>query len=239
MDTGEWTWDSDYKRAILATADPRILAVIERDEYPEAPYGDALCPAYYVDRGTAGQAGDVYHDGESDDLAQRYLDARDRFQVAAGYRYNGLSTSMIDRSERMLERWLRIFYDARAQLFSAGYQSDTTVLLLDTPGYREHVGADTPEALAYRASIDDDELFRGEREEWIAFIEGEVYGIGWAVNEQRVTDETPLPDVADLEAEGWEVSLECWGFYGEDYAKRSAADFEAGSPTLPEMLEAS
>ncbi|MEV5068899.1 hypothetical protein MRBLMI12_000455 [Microbacterium sp. LMI12-1-1.1] len=219
-----WTADTDYRTEWAETSDPRIVAVIARDAEPSAPYGDALCPAYYVEtRGYAtrtDRAGEVYHDDESDALASLWADARDR----APHRR--------DRDE-FAARVLRAFHDTRAVSFSGGYQRKTTILLLDTPAYRAHVGRDTsPTGATIHTTWTDDELFAGERGEWVAYLDGEVYGIGYATLPERVTTETPIPD--DLA--GWDVEIECWGFYGETYAKETALTFEHGAPALPAML---
>ena len=225
-----WTWDSDYSRAYAPTSDPRILAIIERESYPLVPDGDALCPAYYLERGRAERAGTVFHDSESDYLAQRYAQALDSFYSLARWD---------DDRQAIAARWLRIFHDSRAQVFSAGYKNDTTILLLDTPSYRTHVGRDSsPDGATIHKTWTDNELFAGDREEWTAYLDGDVFGIGYAYNSARVTDETPLPDNPEtLESEGWTVEIECWGFYGERYAQESALSLESGSPDLPDMLD--
>ena len=216
-----WTEADNYTRYYLPTDDPRVLAVIERDEEPHAPDGDALAPAFYVEyRGgyRVSKAGDTFQDDESEALAERWVEARDHFRHAAGYRHDGLSIGLIVRSEEVLERWLRIFYQESYALVE---RQDATVLLLDTQGFRSHVGieADAPSDLS------------GESKEWEAYLDGEVYGVGYAVNTERVLD-----DGEEIDLDDFEVTIECWGFYGEDYAKETAARFDYGKPELPEML---
>lgn len=231
-----WNWNTDYSRAWHATDDPRLIAVIERDTEPSVPYGDALCPAYYIEynghRYEANSAGEVYRDGESDDFASRWCEARERFREAAGYTYNGLSGHMIAKSDAMLERWALIFHDTRFDTENTYPNDGSILLLLDTPTYRHHVGRDTSEnGATIHKTWSTDELFKGEREEWRAFFDGEVYGIGYGVCMARVDDETPVEEC------DFEDNIECWGFYGDDYAKESALRFDAGQPDLPTMLD--
>ena len=58
-----------------------------------------------------------------------------------------------------------------------------------------------------------------------------VYGIGYAVLPERTTHETPI------EYDDFEETIECWGFYGDDYAHEAALRFDHGRPDLPPMLD--
>lgn len=209
-DTSDWTWEDDYAWAWLPTDDPRLFVVIERDQDAQAPWGDALLPAYQVEYRsdyTTSRVGDVYHDGESDYLARRYFEARAHF-----------------RSEEMLERWLRIFHNASALLGSYGYGNDFNVLLMDTPGWREHVGitSDTPMSEAD---------LKEHAAEWEAYADGDVFGIGYGVIENRV-----MPD-SEVEAFEMERTISVWGYYGETYAKWEALGFPDGKPDLHPLLD--
>ena len=219
-----WTDTDDYTRAFAPTDDPRLLAVIERDPEPHAPDGDALAPAYWIEYSSeyrARVAGDTYQDDESEALAARWVQARSHFRYTAGYRYDGLSMAMIVKSEAMLERWARVFYETTFEFVE---HPEGDVLLLNTPSYRAHIGSDGAEAAAAN-------FLEGDVAEWRAYLDGDVYGIGYAVNEERVMDDGEPVDLDDFE-----VTIECWGFSGEDYAKESAASFGAGKPDLADML---
>lgn len=211
MNTATWHEANGYTLAYAETADPRVLAVIQLDQEPSAPYGDALAPAYCLEHRydwTTERAGDVYHDGQSDRAAAAYAEALEHFY---GRR---------DR-EAIAARYLHIFHGITAlHLLQDG--SGAGVLIFDTPNYREHVGG-----------IAGDDPLKGEREEWRAYLDGDVYGIGYAVNEARTTAETPVGDVWD----DFDVQIECWGFYGRDYAEESAAAFEMGAPDLAPLID--
>lgn len=188
------------------TDDPRVIALIALDFDAQAPWGDALAPAYWTDyRGwhgwSAERAGEVYHGGNSDEVADAYVRARDYF-------------GDYDKAER----FLKIFYgvtDVRT-VTSTVYQGGREILIFETPDYLEHIGATEP------GSLD------GDVAEWRAYLDGEVYGIGCAINPDRV-DFTDDVDLADFD-----VTYECWGFYGEDYAKQSA--LEEFLPVLDQPL---
>ena len=51
------------------------------------------------------------------------------------------------------------------------------------------------------------------------------------VIESRVTDELPF----DIDAA--EVTIESYGYFGDDYAMRAALDFECGSPDLETLID--
>lgn len=212
MSTTTWHDANGYTTFYAETADPRVLAVIQLDQEPQAPDGDALAPAYYLEHRyewTTERAGGVCHDDQSDAAASAYAEALTAFY---GHR---------DR-EQIAARYLRIFHGITAlEMLSDG--SGARLMIFDTPNYREHTGM--PLTLA--------DPLEGERNEWRAYLDGDVYGIGYAVNPERVTAETPIGDVWD----DFEVEIECWGFYGRDYAEESAAAFEMGTPDLAPLID--
>lgn len=226
--TSDWTFDSDYKVAFAPTNDPRVLAVIERDEdasFSQCLDGDAILPTYMIDRDRADHVGG-YEDDES--LANRMVAAQDRFRYAAGYRYNGLSYDMMAKADVMLARWAWIFHGTTINRGSYGYNHAYDILVMNTPAFREHIGV-------------EEEQTREVAQEWVDSMneeianiaDGYVYGIGWATFPERVTDEEPI----DLEDGHWSVEIQCWGFVGEEYAQDEAAGFNAGTPDLPPMLD--
>ncbi|MDF2990290.1 MAG: hypothetical protein K0S37_804 [Microbacterium sp.] len=222
-----WNYTPDYRTQWTPTADPRIVAVIETQDDPSAPYGDALCPAYSLEYAYAysvAQVGDTFADAASADIANAY--ARARTHAAHGDARRD--------AHAFAARYLRVFHDSRVlELDTRGNGGGDRVILLDTPTYRAHVGRDThPTGATIHRTWTDAELFAGEAAEWRAYMSGDVFGVGYAVLSERVTEETPVPD--DLS--GWDVTIECWGFYGETHARESAAEMEHGAPVLPELL---
>ncbi len=226
-----WHYEDNFARAWAETEDPRVIVVIERDTEAYAPHGDGMAPAYFIDyrdEWFAGVAGQTFQDEASERIARRYVEAFERFRYAAGYCRDGLSSGMIAKSEAMLTRWLRIFHNTTAQDFTAGCQNADHILILNTPSYRAHVGM---------TDVDNaPEAIDGERAEWVAFCDGEVYGIGYAVNPERVLTEARGGEPAAWDDFKAAVNIESWGFYGESHAKESALSFEAGSPVLPALL---
>lgn len=224
----DWTWEGDsFARAYATTDDPRVLAVIERDDERSISSlldGDAIPSIYGVEYCGHWQADSIAGFGDDGDLAQRVLDARARFRGAAGYQYDGLSGDMIMKSEAMLTRWLWIFH--RAAVTFTGYQGEDFMVLCSRD-YQDHID------WTHVAREDAQEAADVTAGEVDKICEGEVFGIGYAENEGRRLDE-PF-DTDDLDTE-WTVSIECWGLIGEDYAKSEAATFTYGDPGLPEML---
>ena len=224
--TSDWMFDSDYMCAYAETTDPRVLAVIERDNdasFEQCLDGDAIFPTYMVESGRVRHIGGF--DGDLD-FANRVVEARDRFQYAAGYRYDGLRIEHVTKADEMLARWAWIFHGTTLNRGHYGYNYAYDILVLNTPGFREHIGHEEPQT-------------RDEAQKWVDSMtseianiaDGDVYGIGWATFEERVLDDGEPIDLDD-----WNIDIQCWGFVGEEYAKQSAASWEAGAPELHTML---
>lgn len=222
----DWTYGADYATAYAPTNDPRVVAFIRHDDdatFERCLDGDAINPTFLVDGDSVQHIGGYDTDKE---LAQRVVEARDRFRYAAGYRYSGLSIAHIMKSEVMLARWAWIFHGTVVSRGDYGYQSAYDVLVLDTPAYREHVGI--TETTREKAT----ERVNATAREVSEIADGNVYGIGYLVNEARVLADEPI----DVEDGDWIETVECWGYVGEDYAKSEAASFTDGTPELAEML---
>ena len=218
--TSPWVFDSDYKCAYAETTDPRVLAVIERDNdasFSQCLDGDAIFPTYMVESGRVRHIGGF--DGDLD-FANRVVEARDRFQYAAGYRYDGLRIEHVTKADEMLTRWAWIFHGTTLNRGHYGYNYAYDILVLNTPGFREHIGHEEPQ-----------EFVDSMADEIEHIADGDVYGIGWATFEERVLDDGEPIDLDD-----WNIDIQCWGFVGEEYAKQSAASWEAGAPELHTML---
>lgn len=223
--TSDWMFNSDYMCAYAETTDPRVLAVIARDNdasFSQCLDGDAIFPTYMVESGRVRHIGGF--DGDLD-FANRVVEARDRFQYAAGYRYDGLRIEHIAKADEMLARWAWVFHSTTLNRGHYGYNYTYDILVLNTPEYRAHVGAEEQSREKAQEFVDSmsDEI------EHIA--NGDVYGIGWATFEERVLDDGEPIDLDD-----WNIDIQCWGFVGEAYAKESAARWEAGAPELHTML---
>ena len=201
---------SDYKLSYAPTNDPRVVAVIEREEEYGGGHidGDCYAPAYYWDRQHGGfeEAGSTYRDDESAYIVERAYEARGRFYDAR-------------KPWAVMERWLRVFHGTSVSQVSSCIDRDAQVAIFNTPTWREATGCT--------------ELGAVDNEDWQAALDGEVYGIGYATFPERVTDEEPI----DLEDGNWNVEIQVWGHLGEEYAQQSAAAFEAGAPELPELLD--
>ncbi|UDL15464.1 hypothetical protein SEA_PEPE25_89 [Microbacterium phage Pepe25] len=211
----DWTWvDGESKTAFATTSDPRVLAVIEREDEWGGNHidGDSYAPAWYFDtwREELTDAGSTFRDSASEHIMSRLADARYRFRVN-------------HKPFEVVERWLRVFHGTVLEQVKSTIDRDTQVIILSTPTWREHVGGVAGDPLRKDALGEDVEA-------WQAALSGEVFGIGYATNESRLMD----GDEIDLDA--WTVDIVSYGYLGEEYAKRSAADWECERPELPEML---
>jgi hypothetical protein len=249
---GPWQHDDDeYSTQYAETSDPRILAVIQRDDMADAPDGDADAPAFWIEYRSAytvSPAGHTWQDDDAENIAERYADALERFAYRVTHRPNSDTNPgyLLPRYEYaprrvqqtdILARWLRIFHGTQVVEIDrrgASYGVDGRVLIFDTPGYRADMG--TP-ALGTDPALDAAYL-DGDRATWAAYMEGDVFGVGYATMPTRTTNETPV-SLRDVTPDGdtWDIQIECWGHYGETYARETAAGFEYGTPNLPAMLD--
>jgi hypothetical protein len=109
----------------------------------------------------------------------------------------------------LFARYLRMFHGVTAITVSSNQYTD--VWCFDTADFRRHVGiTTTPTDLA------------GERAEWQAWLEGEVYGV---IVERRRAGTTTWDDGGTTTVvEQWLEVESVWGFYGRTYAMAEAAD---------------
>jgi len=217
-----WTWDDDYRRAWAPTTDPRVLAVGRRG------------------------------DDESDELAERSTTAR---SSCVNWHYSHPGHRQLDY-ERMLARWLRIFHDATAETVDSTVHQGYSALILNTPSWREHVGATEPTTWrvtsvtapgqGFRETTHDVEtaeaaavahvrevaggedatrritsaervsILAGDVETWQAYLDGEVFGIGYAILDDDDEDGGVALDLTHV------VTMTSWGYYGETYAMEEA-----------------
>lgn len=205
--TLDWNWDNDYNLAYAETDDPRVLAVIQRDEYPSAPDYDAQAPTLMAyDYGSRANFTQI---GGKSDAPDGWLRARQQWQ-----------------DDDLADRFVRIFYGVRAvHHLSSSIDRYSWGLVFDADDWRTDMGIEPT------TELDRDNLCS----EVDAYFDGAVYAVGYAVSHTRTTTEIPV-DLDDPD-QGWDTTLECWGFYGEDYAKESAEAFDHGGPDLDLMLD--
>ena len=201
-DRNSWNWSDDYSMAWSATGDPRIAAVIQRDDNAPAPdFGAPALLAYGY--GSRAQFTDAC---ESDNGASLgWINA---------YRHAG---------EDFADRFVSVFYDATAHHLSSSIDQYAWAIVFDSPEWR----ADYEIELDAELSRDD---IVGDMQAW---LDSEIYGVGYAVSAARVTEESEF----DFESPDTELTIECWGFYGEEYAMHSALNFDHGSPELETLID--
>lgn len=208
--------------------DPRVLVVIERDNWAQLDElfdGDAINPIYYREYRRDGR---LEHIGGWDDdvVAAAWIDAYGRTPYRrVEHAYYGTQFKAVVDPVIFADRFVRIFHGAQVEHTSGGYRPDGEYLVFDTPEYRRHIGDDPANVSAETVESVGSELAKA--------LDGDVYGIGWASNEAR---RLPGDDEIDLTDGTWEITIECWGFIGDEYAKEEALGLGFGGPKLPEML---
>lgn len=225
----DWTWvGGDFRVAYATTSDPRVVAVIERDDDTSIGSvfdGDAIPGIYGIEYIGEYRTNPLGGYGGDKKLAQHIVDARSRFQYAAGYRYNGLSGEMVTKSLAMLRRWAWIFHGTAFEIF---HENGEEFLVLNSLEFREHIGwGDCTQE-------DAQESANGTSLEVSKALYGDVFGVGWATNVGRVMDDEAPIDPTDA---AWTMNMECWGHVGEEYAQEVAARFDYGTPDLEPMLD--
>lgn len=228
----DWTETDDYKVSFATTSDPRVLAVIRNQSDEDGcggAYidGDCYAPAFYFERGGKTRAGSTFTDDASDSIAEAYANAKSYF-VNRHYRKGGRQMNY----DEVTKRYLRIFHDTTIAEASSSVIRGMDVVIFNTPTWREHIGW-TDE---YAAQQDEDirltdKMLEGEQEEWTAALDGDVFGIGWAINEARRMDDV------EIDYDDFEEDIQVWSFIGERYAKESAARWDGGTPDLPPMID--
>jgi hypothetical protein len=111
-------------------------------------------------------------------------------------------------SRELFERYLRFFHGVTTVVAASNWETDA--LIFDTADFRRHVGiTTTPVNLS------------GERDDWQAWLDGEVYGV---IVERHRTGTTSWDDGTTTAIEQWQEVESVWGIYGHAYALNEAAD---------------
>lgn len=196
----DWDWDQDYRVATLeqVTDHGVYRAKIERDEYPEQPENDGGYPVVRIDtnRGYSFKPEMTGYGNGYDDGLSRPADEI----LAYFHERTGDSRGAID----MFERYLRIFHDGNLSEYGPNQGTDYHYVAFATRTLWESWG-------------NDGEVGKAELDEYRYWIEGDVYGVD--VEKAVSFDSDDEPDVWESVGE-----VECWGFFGEDYAKQTAQD---------------
>lgn len=115
----------------------------------------------------------------------------------------------------IMARYIRAFHGGVSAVLSP--YGVPTMLFYVTPAMMRDAGFSAEEITSARMS----ELLEGEREEYRAWVEGEVYGV---IVEERIewmpTDTQQADRLGPMET--WETIDSLWSIIGDDYAEESA-----------------
>ena len=195
MDMSDLHWNDDYTVAWIRTADPRIIAVIEQDVDAPAPRHCGMGPVIQHD--IAWWHVDVQNSCRCSSCSKSTETAEAFVQAlhhfADNYGYN--------YAAKLAMRYVRIFY---------GVVGDTEI----SPDYY------TGEYLTILHMADDNGAADTDVKEWQHYLNNEVYGVGALVNPEWVgpVDDSVIDDAIDSH----DYYIDCWGFYGLDYAATEA-----------------
>lgn len=198
-----WEHSNDYMTQTLTRETPHGIfrAVLEHDEYGEAPDYDMGVPVFgYEFYGYEARLDDKPRIGsDSDDHSGiDFPTAVSRFYEQVGYFSDAIE---------LTDRWLRIFHGGSVrEINSHVWQGEPYYLAYDTKAMREHWGC-TGELLATSDP---------SNAEWQAYIDGEVY---------VVKVEQAISFNEDGEPHGWDdIDGPVCGHYGEKWARDSAEE---------------
>lgn len=207
----DWNWDDDYRHAWSETDDPRVFAVITRDDENEATNLLDQCGLDPVilgyEYGSRASLTNINHlHGAGNTCAGRY-DLAEHFVRARRYFGDG------DR----LERWTRLYLDRVPVYVSSSVDRYSWAVVLLTP---EDAAKHT------RGSVD------ATAAAVQAILDGEVFGVGAAVLPDRVAPrEVEAAEVIDA------AEMECWGYVGVEYAQDGALEYANWvAEQLPQFL---
>lgn len=207
----DWNWDDDYRHAWSETDDPRVFAVITREDENEATNLLDICELDPVILGYKyGYRAELtianHRHGAGDSCAERY-DLAEHFVRALEHFGDG------DR----LDRWTRLYLDRVPVFVSSSVDRYSWAVVLLTP----------EDAEKHTWGSED-----GTVADVQAILDGEVFGVGAAVLPDRV---------APREVEAAEVigaaEMECWGYVGVEYAQDGALEYANwAAEQLPQFL---
>lgn len=176
----------------------RIRVVRSDVDDTYAPDGDALAPTFMIYQGAVNPITSVYQDDKVTDRV--------------------LSRAIAHLGGSNAERYLRMFYGVRDVQIATDYRG-MEWWILDTPGFRKHVGTDGPEY----ANVS---MAKSDRETWQAYADGDVFGL---VTEMSVVTTINRVTVSGVPLGGHPVTYtewiehdSVWGFYGEKFATDEA-----------------
>jgi hypothetical protein len=208
--TDETIGESEYKFA--QTSDPRVLAVLQYDPHAQISElydGDAINPIIYVDH--AHGLSFSWVAGYDDGTAEKMQAAYDRW----GW------------GDATARRYLWIFHGIAAENANGGYDRSGNWIVATSREYLEHIGNEP--VATYDEAREDCLSIAKDLED---ALDGYVYGIGHATLEER-----RLHDDEEINLSEWSIEIQSWGYVGEEYAKREAADQVGYEVELPEMIE--
>lgn len=218
-----WTDTNDYMTQWAETEDPRVLAVITRDEDAEKPNEWCGCAPYVTlnDDYDYGQPGCGFKGCSQCSASRRAVEAYER--ALSNFKNSWYDSGA--EPEDMAQRYMRIFHGADKfhAVTDSTNRDGTGVLVFTTQEWVDACfegGHEIPEGW-------HELVYEGAEESWTQYFEGDVWGVGEAVNPLRTSHDEEV-DFCDFSE-----TYNCWGFYGEEYAKEEAL---AGEYSELEML---
>lgn len=212
MTSINWNDTDDYQTQWAETKDPRVLAVITRDEDAEKPNEWCGCAPYVTlnDDYSYGKPGcgtkECSQCSTSLRAVRAYENALSHFKDS----WNDISAD----PEEAAQRYMRVFHGADKfhAVTDSTDRSGTGVLVFTTQEWVDvcfEGGHEIPEGWVER-------VYEGAESSWTQYFEGDVWGIGHAVNPERTSHDE------EVDFSQFEETYDCWGFYGEEYAKEEA-----------------
>lgn len=172
----------------------KYRARIVLDKHPSEPYDDGATPIVQVRRGGYWGWSGEQAGGTSYKVPGDIIEAVGRF----------------GSDSDLLERYLRIFHGV------------TSVKWYDSGSYT-YFSFVSPDWLEYVGEPRDNEGIKADLTEWIAYCEGDVWGV--VVEELTTWQRTDVPTYGDpIIREEWDEVDSVWGHYGYKWAVEAAKE---------------
>lgn len=224
MTSINWNDTNDYMTQWAETEDPRVLTVITRDEEPLRMDNCGATPFVPLNR---------HYDYDTPWCGYSVCDQCVAAERAVSLYKNALqhfenSWTFGGDAEEAARRYMKIFHNSQFRSVRDHTDRDGGgVLLFTTQEWVDSLfsgGHEVPPNFVL-------ENFTGEAADWTQYFEGDVWGIGHAINPERSSHDEEV-DLSEFEA-----TYDCWGFYGEEYAKEEALGGEYSELDLLVTLE--
>lgn len=186
--------DQDYQNYSRASEfDPRLVAVVSRDDYAHAPDDEGMAPTCVIGDYTSADA-DLY-----------------AIVHNAWWHYH---------DHDLVARYLRMFHGAiSVDWQNYGQRDEATIYAVVTAEWAESMGITRTGTPGQTLAEWAESATSATLAEWKAYNDGDVYSVGILLNRDHTLPFEPSDELPTNEGDGWEwFDTPVHGYYGDDVA---------------------